>query len=79
MRLAEGYLREAGNFENVHSLNRNPRHLYSDPLYAVIGESIGPRANDRKKRLGSSLYLSVAEAESKFRLSLDVGHINPHA
>ncbi len=60
MRLADGYLREAGNFENVPSLDRNPRHLYSDPLYTVIGESIGPRANARKKRLGSSLYLPVS-------------------
>lgn len=42
MRLVEGYLREAGNFENVRSLDRSPRRLFSDPLYAVIGESTGP-------------------------------------
>jgi len=42
MRLVEGYLTEAGNFENVRSLDRSPRRLFSDPLYAVVGESTGP-------------------------------------
>ncbi len=42
MRLVEGYLREAGNFENVRSLDRSPRRVFSDPLYAVIGASTGP-------------------------------------
>src|SRR3712207_4953202 len=42
MRLVERYFREAGNFENVHSLDRSPRRLFTDPLYAVIGESAGP-------------------------------------
>jgi len=37
----EEYLREAGNFENIHSLDRSPRRLLSDPLYTVIGESTG--------------------------------------
>ena len=32
MRLVEGYLREAGNFENVRSLDRSPRRVFSDPL-----------------------------------------------
>jgi len=41
MRLVERYLDEAGNFRNVQSLDRSPRRLFSDPLYAVIGESTG--------------------------------------
>jgi hypothetical protein len=44
MRLVERYLEEAGNFENVRSLDRSPRRLFSDPLYAVVGESTGPYA-----------------------------------
>lgn len=44
VRLVEEYLREAGNFENVRGLDHSPRHLFSDPLYAVIGESTGPLA-----------------------------------
>lgn len=39
MRLVEGYLREAGSFENIRSLDRSPKRLFSDPLYAVVGES----------------------------------------
>ena len=39
MRLVESYLEEAGNFANVRSLDRSPRRMFSDPLYAVIGES----------------------------------------
>jgi hypothetical protein len=42
MQLVEHYLHEAGNFENVHSLDRSPRRLFSDPLYAVVGEGAGP-------------------------------------
>jgi SAM-dependent methyltransferase len=42
MRLVEGYLGEAGNFDHIHSLDRSPRRLFSDPLYAVVGESTGP-------------------------------------
>ena len=42
MRLVESYLREAGNFGHVRSLDRSPQHLFSDPLYAVIGEGTGP-------------------------------------
>ncbi len=41
IRLVERYLQEAGNFENVRGLDRSPRRLFSDPLYAVIGESAG--------------------------------------
>ena len=44
VRLVEEYLREAGNFENVRGLDRSPRRLFSDPLYAVIGESTRPQA-----------------------------------
>lgn len=40
--IVEGYLRDAGNWSDVHSLDRSPRRLFSDPLYAVIGESTGP-------------------------------------
>jgi SAM-dependent methyltransferase len=42
VRLVEEYLREAGNFENVRGLNCSPQKMFSDPLYAVIGESTGP-------------------------------------
>ncbi len=45
VRLVEEYLREAGNFENVRGLDRSPRRMFSDPLYAVIGESTGPHNN----------------------------------
>lgn len=48
MRLVEGYLREAGNFGNIRSLDRGPRRMFSDPLYAVIGESQGPAARERE-------------------------------
>ena len=42
MRLVEEYLREAGNWNGIHSLDRSPRRMFSDPLYAVIGYSTGP-------------------------------------
>ena len=42
MRLVEEYLREASNWREVHSLDRSPRRMFSDPLYAVIGYSAGP-------------------------------------
>ena len=42
VRLVERYLHEAGNWSNVQSLDRSPRRLFSDPLYAVIGESAAP-------------------------------------
>ncbi len=44
MRLVESYLEEAGTFDNICSLDRSPRRLFTDPLYAVIGESAGPYA-----------------------------------
>ena len=40
MRLVEGYLQEAGDFGNIRSLDRSPRRMFSDPLYAVIGDSL---------------------------------------
>lgn len=39
VRLVEQYLREAGNFEDVRSLDRSPRRMFSDPLYGVVGKS----------------------------------------
>jgi hypothetical protein len=39
VRLVEQYLKEAGNWSDVHSLDRSPRRMFSDPLYAVIGYS----------------------------------------
>lgn len=47
MKLVEGYLEEAGNFDNLRSLDRSPRRMFSDPLYAVVGESTGPYAGGR--------------------------------
>ncbi len=47
MHLVERYLQEAGNFDNIRSLDRSPRRLFSDPLYAVIGESMGPYVEER--------------------------------
>jgi SAM-dependent methyltransferase len=47
MRLVERYLQDAGNFRNIRSLDRSPRRLFSDPLYAVIGESAAPPAAER--------------------------------
>ncbi len=41
VRLVEEYLQEAGNFENGRGLDRGPRRMFSDPLYAGIGESTG--------------------------------------
>jgi len=40
--LVENYLREAGNWSDIHSLDRSPRRMFSDPLYAVIGRSAEP-------------------------------------
>jgi SAM-dependent methyltransferase len=48
MRLVERYLEEAGNFANIRSLDRSPRRMFSDPLYAVVGDSTGPYANEGK-------------------------------
>lgn len=50
MRLVERYLAEAGNFDNIRSLDRSPRREYSDPLYAVVALSTGPY--DKKRPPG---------------------------
>ena len=42
VRLVEGYLRQAGNWDDIRGLDRSPRRLFSDPLYAVVGGSTGP-------------------------------------
>jgi len=42
MRLVESYLEEADNFRNVRGLDRSPRRVFGDPLYAVVAESAGP-------------------------------------
>jgi SAM-dependent methyltransferase len=47
MNLVERYLREAGNWRNVRGLDRSPRRLFTDPLYAVIGRSTGPSVEGR--------------------------------
>jgi SAM-dependent methyltransferase len=47
MKLVARYLQEAGNFRNIRSLNRSPRRLFSDPLYAVIGDSRAPHTAER--------------------------------
>jgi len=41
VRLVQGYLEEAGNFRDVRGLDRSPRRMFSDPLYAVVGEGAG--------------------------------------
>ncbi|MDQ3430577.1 MAG: hypothetical protein M3479_11625 [Actinomycetota bacterium] len=52
MRLVEDYLREAGNWADIRSLDRSPRRMFSDPLYAVVGSSTGPYARDREAPRG---------------------------
>jgi SAM-dependent methyltransferase len=47
MKLVERYLQQAGNFRNIRSLDRSLHRLFSDPLYAVIGESTAPRTAKR--------------------------------
>lgn len=45
MKLVERYLKEAGNFRNIRSLDRSLGRLYSDPLYVVMGErTVSPAA-----------------------------------
>ena len=39
MALVEEYLREAGNWENIQSMDRSPDHPFADPLYAVTARS----------------------------------------
>lgn len=42
LRLVEQYLREAGNWRDVRGVDRSPRRMFSDPLYAVVGHGTGP-------------------------------------
>jgi SAM-dependent methyltransferase len=42
MRLVESYLELAGNFHDIRSLDRSPRRLVGDPLYAVVAVRTGP-------------------------------------
>ena len=42
MHLVESYLEEAGNFRDVRGLDRSPRRVFGDPLYAVVAASTGP-------------------------------------
>ncbi|CAA9446597.1 MAG: hypothetical protein AVDCRST_MAG02-311 [uncultured Rubrobacteraceae bacterium] len=46
LQLVERYLREAGNWDDIQNLDRSPRRMFSDPLYAVVGRSTGPYAGD---------------------------------
>lgn len=46
MKIVERYLREAGNWKDVRGLDRSPRRLFSDPLYAVVGRSTGRYAGE---------------------------------
>jgi SAM-dependent methyltransferase len=48
MQLVERYLHEAGNWNDIESLDRSPRHFFSDPLYAVVDRSTGPYARERE-------------------------------
>jgi SAM-dependent methyltransferase len=48
IRLVEHYLREAGKWKNIQSIDRSPRRPFSDPLYAVVGRSTGPYASERE-------------------------------
>jgi len=50
LRLVERYLEVTENFRNVRSLDRSRRRLFSDPLYAVVGESTGPYTSDETAR-----------------------------
>lgn len=48
MRLVEQYLRDAGNWRDIQSFDRSPRRMFSDPLYAVVGRSTGPYADETR-------------------------------
>jgi len=40
--IVEGYLRDAGNWRDIQSLERSPRGMFGDPLYAVVARSAEP-------------------------------------
>jgi len=42
MRLVEHYLKETRNLRVIRSLDRSSRRHFSNPLYAVSGESTSP-------------------------------------
>ena len=46
MQLVERYLKDAGNFADIRSLDRSPRRISSDPLYAVVGISTGQSSEE---------------------------------
>lgn len=39
MRLVEDYLRRAGGWHEIHSMDRSPHHPFADPLYAIVARS----------------------------------------
>lgn len=41
LRLVEDYLHRAGDWHEIQSLDRSPRHPFADPLYAVVARSGG--------------------------------------
>lgn len=48
MALVEQYLHQAGNWDQIESLDRSPNPDSTDPLFAVIGRSKGPTSNGQK-------------------------------
>ena len=48
MHLVESYLHEAGNWRDFQGLDRSPRRMFSDPLYAVVGRSTGQYTKGRE-------------------------------
>lgn len=40
--LVEDYLRRAGEWHDIHSMDRSPDHPFADPLYAVAARSGAP-------------------------------------
>jgi SAM-dependent methyltransferase len=62
MHLVERYLRDAGNFTDIGSIDRSPRRLFSDPLYAVVGRSTGPYVYDTRSSPSSGQCSSSERA-----------------
>lgn len=46
VQLVQRYLLDAGNFTHIHSLDRSPAGRRGDPLYAVVGRSLGAARSD---------------------------------
>ena len=38
--IVENYLHEAGNWEDIDALDRSPRRMFGDPLYAVVARAV---------------------------------------